>query len=72
MTNVFSWQNSVSRCPPSFCTPRPNLPVIMGYPLTSYFAFQTPIVKKNLFIYFLVLVLEGVVCLHRSGQLQLL
>ena len=28
MTNVFSWQNSVNLCPASFCTPRPNLPVI--------------------------------------------
>ena len=30
MTSVFSWQNSVSLCPASFCTPRPNLPVIPG------------------------------------------
>ena len=28
MTSAFSWQNSVSLCPASFCTPRPNLPVI--------------------------------------------
>ena len=27
MTNAFSWQNSVSLCLASFCTPRPNLPV---------------------------------------------
>ena len=27
MTSVFSWQNSISFCPASFCTPRPNLPV---------------------------------------------
>ena len=25
MTSEFSWQNSVSLCPASFCTPRPNL-----------------------------------------------
>ena len=24
--SVFSWQNSISLCPASFCTPRPNLP----------------------------------------------
>ena len=30
MTSAFSWQNSVSLCPASFCTPRPNLPVIPG------------------------------------------
>ena len=28
MTSAFFWQNSVSLCPASFCTPRPNLPVI--------------------------------------------
>ena len=27
ITSVFSWQNSVSLCPASLCTPRPNLPV---------------------------------------------
>ena len=26
MTSAFSWQNSVSLCPASFCTRRPNLP----------------------------------------------
>ena len=26
MTSAFSWQNSVSLCLASFCTPRPNLP----------------------------------------------
>ena len=26
-TSVFSWQNSVSLCTASFCTPRPNLPL---------------------------------------------
>ena len=25
MTSVFSWQNSISLCPASFCTPRLNL-----------------------------------------------
>ena len=30
MTSAFSWQNSVSLCPASFCTPRPNLPVTLG------------------------------------------
>ena len=27
MTSAFSWQNSISLYPASFCTPRPNLPV---------------------------------------------
>ena len=26
MTSAFSWQNSASLCPASFCTPMPNLP----------------------------------------------
>ena len=30
MTSAFSWQNSISVCPASFCTPRPNLPVTPG------------------------------------------
>ena len=30
MISVFSWQNSVSLCPASFCTPRPDLPVTPG------------------------------------------
>ena len=30
MTTAFSWQNSISLCPASFCTPRPNLPVTSG------------------------------------------
>ena len=30
MISAFSWQNSVSLCPASFCPPRPNLPVTLG------------------------------------------
>ena len=30
MTSAFSWQNSISLCPASFRTPRPNLPVTPG------------------------------------------
>ena len=30
MTSVFSWENSVSLCPASFCTPRLNFPVTPG------------------------------------------
>ena len=29
MTSAFSWQNSISLCPASFCIPRPNLPNII-------------------------------------------
>ena len=32
MTSAFSWQNSISLCPASFCTPRPNcLPVSLDF-----------------------------------------
>ena len=30
MTSAFSWQNSISLCPASFCIPRPHLPVTPG------------------------------------------
>ena len=43
MTSVFSWQNSVSLSPGSFCTPRPKLPVTPGISWLPTFAFQTPI-----------------------------
>ena len=33
MTSAFSWQNSFSLCPASFCIPRPNLPVTPGIDL---------------------------------------
>ena len=69
MTSAFSWQNSVSLCPTSFCSPRPNLPVTPGI-LTSFFCIPVPYAEKDIF--FLVLVLEGIVGLHRTIQLQLL
>ena len=34
MTSAFSWQNSVSFCPASFCSPRLKLPVTGVYLLT--------------------------------------
>ena len=70
MTSAFSWQISISLCPASFCTPRPNLPVTPGVSWLPTFAFQSPIMKRTSF--FLVLVLEGLVGLHRTVQLQVL
>ena len=49
MTNVFSLKNSVSLCPDSFCTPRPNLPVTPGIFQLPTFAFQFPIMKRTSF-----------------------
>ena len=69
VTSAFSWQNSVSLCPASFCTLRPNLPVSSGISWLSTCALQPPVMKRTSF---LVLVLEGLVRLHRTGQLQLL
>ena len=48
MISVFPWQNSVSLCPASFCTPRPHLPVIPGI-LTSYFCIPIPYDEKDNF-----------------------
>ena len=50
MTSAFSWQNSVSLCPASFCTPRPNLPVTPGVSCLLTFAFQPPIMKRTSFL----------------------
>ena len=69
MTSMFSWQNSVRLYPASFCTPRPNLCVTPGVSWLPTFAFQVPIMKMTSFW---VLVLEGLVGLHRTVQLQLL
>ena len=70
MTTAFSWKNSVNLCPASFCTLRPNLSVTTGISWLHTFAFLSPIMKRTPF--FLVLVLEGLVGLHRIIQLQLL
>ena len=69
MTSVFSWQNSVSLCPASFFTPRPNLSVTPGISWLPTFAFQSPVIKRTSF---LVLFLEGLVGLHRIVHLQFL
>ena len=43
MTSAFSWANSISFCPASFCTSRPNLPVSPGVSWLPTFAFQSPV-----------------------------
>jgi len=40
ITSEFSLQNSVSLCPASFCTPRPNLPVTPGISRLPTFGSQ--------------------------------
>ena len=53
-----------------FCTPKTNLPVPPGISWLPTFAFQPPAMKRTSF--FLVLLLEGLVGLHRTDLLQLL
>ena len=50
MISAFSSQNSVSLHPASFCTPRPNLPVILGISWLPTFAVQSPSDKKDIFL----------------------
>ena len=69
MTSVFPLQNPISLCPALFSTPRPYFPVTPGISGLPTFAFQSSIMKRHLFW---VLVLKGLVGLHRTIQLQLL
>ena len=66
MTSAFSWQNSVSLCPASFRTPRPNLPVTPGISWLPTFAFQSPIMKRTSFG---GVSSKSLVGLHRTVQL---
>ena len=63
MTSAFSWQNSISLCPASFCTLRPNLPVTPDVSSLPTFAFYFAIMKRT---FLGVLILEGLVGLHRT------
>ena len=69
MTSAFSWQNSISLCPASFCIPRPNLPVTPGTFWLPTFAFQSTTMKRTSFG---GLVLEGLVGLRGTIQFQVL
>ena len=64
MTYASSWQNSVSLCPASFCTPRPNLPVTPGI-FDFLLLCCSPLWWKGHLFFFLVLALEDLVGLHR-------
>ena len=43
--------NTVSLCPNSFCTPRPNLPITPDVPWLPASAFKSPIMKRTSFLY---------------------
>ena len=47
MTSMFSWKNSVSLCPASCCTPRPNLLVTPGISWLPASEFQSPMIKRT-------------------------
>ena len=64
------WQNSISLHLASFCAPRSNLMVTTDIFWLPTFAFQSLMMKRTSL--FLVLVLDGVVGLNRTIQLQLL
>ena len=51
MTSAFSWQNSVSLCPASFCTPRSNLPVTLCISWLPTFASQSPMMSRTSFFW---------------------
>ena len=69
MTSAFSWENSISLGPASFCIPRPKLPVTPGVSWLPTFAFQSPVMKRTSF---LGVHSKGLVGLHGTIQLQLL
>ena len=69
LTILFSWQNSVSFCPFSFCTPRQTC-LLLQVSLDFLLLHSNPLWWKGCLC--LVLVLESLVCLQRTGQLQLL
>ena len=60
--------NFVKLCTASFYTPRPDLPVTLGIFWLTNFAFHSPLMKRISFFD----VLEGLVGLYRTVQLQLL
>ena len=66
---VCSVGKTISFCPASSCTPRPNLPVTPGISWFPTFVFQSPTMKKTSLG---SVSLEGLVGLHRTVQLQLL
>ena len=62
MTSMFSWQTSISLCPASFYTPKGKFACYSRCFLTFYFCILVPY-NEHLFW---VLVLEGLVGLHRT------
>ena len=68
MTSAFCWQNSVFAL--LHFVPKAKLACYSRYLLTSYFYIPVPYDEKDIFVG--MLVLQGLVGLHRTIQLQLL
>ena len=68
MTSVYSWQNCVRLVLLHFVL-HAQLACYSRYLLTSYFCIPVPYALKDI-LYFMVLVLEGIVCLHRTFWLS--
>ena len=50
MISASSWENSITLCPASFCTPKANFPVTPGISCLPIFAFQPPVMKRTSFL----------------------
>ena len=70
IASAFSWQNSVSLCPASFCAPKPNLSVTASISWLPTFPFQSFMINRTSFL--LVLVIGGLLGFQRNDQHQLL
>ena len=66
MTSAFFWQNSANLCPASFCIQGQTF-LLIQVSLDFLLLHSNPLMMKSSSL----LVLEGVVRLHRTGQLQL-
>ena len=62
LASACSWQNSISHCPASFCTPKPNLPVIPG--VFKFLLLHSSPLLWNRYAFW-VLILKGPIGLHR-------
>ena len=70
MTSAFSWQNSCQSLPCFILYSKAKVACYSRYLLTYYFCIPVPYDEKDFF--FFMLVLECLVSLHRTVQLQLL
>ena len=73
LTSSFSWQNSASLCPSSFCTPRPNLSVTTGITTRRVFCLFVCLFWFGLFLlwlslFFLEIFLHSMLRTYQPGK----